>query len=110
MGEGDEEYLEENPYSQPLPLGEEHNEDDHEHESDPHIWTSAENARIIARKIMDKLVETSPENKEYFEANLKNFEDELDNILVSFRAETDLKSPNYFLIFHDAYNYLFQEI
>ncbi|MDR2639829.1 MAG: zinc ABC transporter substrate-binding protein [Candidatus Peribacteria bacterium] len=48
------------------------------------MWSSPENARIIAEKITTKLAEISPENREYFEANLKKFNDELDSILSEF--------------------------
>jgi ABC-type Zn uptake system ZnuABC Zn-binding protein ZnuA len=51
-----------------------------------------------------------PQQKEYFQNNLKNFENELDTILAIFTAKTELEKVNSFIIFHDAYNYLFEEL
>jgi ABC-type Zn uptake system ZnuABC Zn-binding protein ZnuA len=51
-----------------------------------------------------------PKQKEYFQSNLENFENELDTILAFFRTKTEGKNISSFIIFHDAYNYLFDEL
>jgi zinc transport system substrate-binding protein len=91
-------------------------EDEHEyeweeeyHEQDPHIWTSPINAKIIAEKIAVKLGEILPEQKEFLQNNLENFRDEIDETLDVFKVETEWKNPHYFIVFHDAYNYLLQQ-
>ncbi len=91
----------------------EHDEEVHgwdEYEKDPHIWTSSENAILIATKIKNKLSEISPENKEYFETNLKKFSDELNKIKKDFLEDFSWKKQKEFIIFHDSYNYLFKEL
>lgn len=80
------------------------------HSTDPHIWGSAKNASIIANKILNELVKISPENKVYFEENLKSFKNELDLAKKSFEDKIKGKKENNFIVFHDAYNYLFKEL
>ncbi|MDR2411136.1 MAG: metal ABC transporter substrate-binding protein [Candidatus Peribacteria bacterium] len=53
------------------------------------MWTSPTNAKVIAKKISDKLSELLPEQKEYFQNNLENFESELDTILAFFITKTE---------------------
>ena len=86
----------------------EHNNDNHS--LDPHIWTSSENAKIIAKNILDELVKISPENKEYFEDNYKEFVKELDLLKAEFLENKKDKKEGSFIVFHDAYNYLFDEL
>lgn len=44
----------------------------------PHYWLNPLNGKIIARNICNGLEKISPENKAYFEANLKTFNDQID--------------------------------
>ncbi|MDA7494852.1 metal ABC transporter substrate-binding protein, partial [Candidatus Gracilibacteria bacterium] len=94
----------------------EHHEDedeDHEdegHEDDTHVWTSSVNALIIAINITEKLTELSPENKTYFEGNYLKFENELTEIKQGFLDRTTTKTQKEFIVFHDAYNYFFDEL
>lgn len=92
---------------------EEDHEEEHEHdehESDPHVWTSAFNALVIAKNIENKLIELNPENKDIFETNYKNFETELSSVKQSFFDSILDKTQDEFVVFHDAYNYLFNEL
>lgn len=88
----------------------EHHDDEDNHSIDAHIWTSSENAIIIANKIADKLSELMPENKDYFLENLANFSAELNNIKTEFLEKNSEKNQKEFIVFHDAYNYLFEEL
>lgn len=83
---------------------------DHKYENDPHIWTSAENALIIAKNIENKLIKLYPENKDYFENNYKNLENELLSEKQNFLDNITGKTQSEFIVFHDAYNYLFKEL
>lgn len=80
------------------------------HSLDPHFWASSENAVLIAEKIKNKLVEINPENKEYFEENFENFREELGLIKNDFIQLHSWKNIKEFIVFHDAYNYLFKEL
>jgi zinc/manganese transport system substrate-binding protein len=44
----------------------------------PHYWLDPLNGKIIARNICNGLSRISPENKTFFEANLKSFNDQID--------------------------------
>lgn len=94
-----------------------HEEDEHdEHEKDedhgldPHLWQSAENAYLISKNILDELVKLSPQNKEYFEANFEEFNKELSAVKSDFLENSKDKELSNFIVFHDAYNYLFKEL
>ncbi|MDD3793533.1 MAG: metal ABC transporter substrate-binding protein [Candidatus Gracilibacteria bacterium] len=91
-----------------------HEEDEHHedeaHSVDPHIWNGTKNAIIIAEKITKKLSEISPENKEYFENNLNNLKIELETVKNDFLTKINGKEQSEFIIFHDAYNYLFLDL
>ena len=80
--------------------GDEHDhghDHDHEETSDPHIWLDFDNAKIMCENIAEALIKVSPENREYFESNLRAYEEELDALDESFR-ET-LKNQTKALVF-----------
>lgn len=52
----------------------------------PHYWLDPLNGKIIARNICNGLEKISPENKAFFEANLKAFDDQIDLKLKSWNA------------------------
>lgn len=89
---------------------EEENHTEETHSVDPHIWNGAKNAIIIAEKITTKLSELSPDNKSYFENNLASLKDELEKVKNDFLIKTNGKNQSEFIIFHDAYNYLFDDL
>jgi len=89
---------------------EKHTDEEKNHSVDPHIWTSSSNALIMAEKIKDKLSEISPENKEYFENNLNSLKTELESAKNDFLNIVKDKNQSEFIIFHDAYNYLFIDL
>ncbi len=53
---------------------------------DEHVWTSTENARLIANEICAKLSECQPENKENFEDINKAFQDKLTSLDEDFQS------------------------
>ncbi len=74
--------------------------------TDPHIWTSPENVKIIARNIYDALVKRDPSNKSYYKQNYEKF--------ISLISETDSKIKNIlskkpkgtkFMVFHPSWGY-----
>jgi ABC-type Zn uptake system ZnuABC Zn-binding protein ZnuA len=89
---------------------EEKHDDHEEHSTDPHIWGNSENAYIIANHILKELVKLSPENSDYFNTNFASFKKELDLAKTKFKENTKNKKENNFIVFHDAYNYLFKEM
>lgn len=63
--------------------GDEADEDhDHEHEEekDEHVWLSLRNAKALCSEFAVALEKVSPENKDAYEANLKAYEDKLNEL------------------------------
>jgi len=52
----------------------------------PHYWLDPLNGKVIARNICDGLEKISPENKTFFEANLKIFDDQIDLKIKTWSA------------------------
>ena len=83
------------------------NEDTHENEStDPHIWTSPDNVKIIAQNIYRALIKADPSNESYYKQNYETF-------LVQIK-ETDSKIKSIlsnkakgtkFMVFHPSWGY-----
>ena len=87
---------------------EKHTEDHHdEHSSlDPHIWTSPDNVKIIAKNILKDLIKIDENNKEYYEENYEIFIDSLNDTDVKIREI--LKGTTRgakFMVFHPAWGY-----
>jgi len=86
------------------------NEDAHENEStDPHIWTSPDNVKIIAENIYKALTEADPSNESYYKQNYETF--------LTHIEETDSKIKNIlsskpkgtkFMVFHPSWAYFAQ--
>ncbi len=76
------------------------------HSTDPHIWTSPENVKIIAKHIYDALSKADPANDNYYKQNYEKF--------ISLIAETDSKIKSIlsnkpkgtrFMVFHPSWGY-----
>ena len=63
--------------------------EEHEHESveyDEHVWTSPQNAILIAEKISETLVEIDPENADIYSDNTSMFVSELEALDAEFSS------------------------
>ena len=89
----------------PICPEEEHHEHDHHghsHETDPHIWLSPENAKVMADNICKELCIIYPQYNEQFQKNLLDLHTRLD-ALQTYGEETlnSLKSRE-LVTFHDG--------
>lgn len=89
-----------------------HDEKEHEHHhdhgksgKDPHVWFSMSITKYVAKKILDKLVELYPTDKDIFEKNYENliskidsFENESREILMNLGSKS-------FIIYHPSLSY-----
>lgn len=89
-----------------------HDEKEHEHHhdhgksgNDPHVWFSMSITKYVAKKILDKLVELYPTDKDIFEKNYENliskidsFENESREILMNLGSKS-------FIIYHPSLSY-----
>ena len=88
--------------------GHHHDGDDHhahDHEQDPHIWLSTENAAVMASNICDQLCNTYPQYQSLFRENLTALQQKLID-LQSYGDEQLQQLRNRELItFHDGFAY-----
>lgn len=84
-------------------------EEEHHHDHDgldPHVWTSPENAKVLAKNILRALVKADKANEVYYVANyekllskIKKTDKEIKDILK------DTPKGAHFMIFHPAWGY-----
>jgi|WetSurMetagenome_2_1015567.scaffolds.fasta_scaffold112579_2 zinc transport system substrate-binding protein len=73
--------------------------------TDPHIWTSPENVKIISRTICSQLSASYPDQKVNFEKNLKLFISKIDTLDNHIRRILTDSLKTSFMIFHPALGY-----
>lgn len=56
----------------------------HNHEYDPHIWTSLENAEIMVSDITDALCGLDPDNTDYYRERENQYKEELNELISQF--------------------------
>lgn len=78
---------------------------EHRHGTDPHIWTSPNNVKIISRTICNTMSEKYPEKASEFEANLHIFISRIDQLDNSIRSVLTDSLNNAFMIFHPSLGY-----
>lgn len=86
---------------------EHHHNHSHHHEksADPHSWTSVKNAKVIARNMLEAVLEVDSANTDYYRKNYENLIAQLDSLdcyaserLISHRGEA-------FLVWHPSLSY-----
>jgi zinc transport system substrate-binding protein len=75
------------------------------HGSDPHIWMSTINARIIARNIHKELLLLFPGEKEYLKAKFDLFSHSLDSLHQAISGKLEGIENRTFMIYHPALTY-----
>ena len=86
-----------------------HGEESHEghhHESDPHIWLSPENAKMMAQNICDGLCAQYPAYDEVFSSNLTVLLADLDALQAYGETQLADLSCRELITFHDGFSYL----
>ena len=82
-----------------------HGHDGHHHESDPHIWLSPENAKVMARNICIGLTEQYPQYAAVFSANLDALLEKLDDLQIYGETQLSGLSCRELITFHDGFAY-----
>ena len=75
------------------------------HQADPHVWTSPENMKIIARNICMALCQADTANAVLFRTGLQQTLTAIEQIADSIRHLTDSIHQRAFLIYHPALTY-----
>jgi zinc transport system substrate-binding protein len=87
-------------------MGEEEEHHGHSHGgTDPHIWMSVINAKVIAANIYKELVLLFPADKEAMKQRFQTFNHELDSLHRSVSARLKEVENRNFLIYHPALSY-----
>lgn len=85
----------------------------HEYDSkeikDPHIWLSPKLVKIQAENIYNAVLSIDPENKEFYENNLKKFLSDLDELSKKISAAFSGIKKKEFMVFHPAWGYFADE-
>lgn len=95
----------------PLNLGEQLDKSkltmEDENTYDPHVWFNTEFWGIQAKAVAEKLASIQPENKEFFEGNLKDYLKELEEATayVKNRIVEIPEGSRYLITAHDAFGY-----
>ncbi len=71
----------------------------------PHYWLDPLNGKIIARNICNGLEKISPENKDYFEANLKTFDAQIDAKIKVWTAAMEGFKGAKIIAYHNEWCY-----
>lgn len=90
--------------------GEEGQEASHAHgEADPHVWSSVENARIIAGNVVDALVSADPEHGGYYRERGRVLQARLDSLAGVWHQRVAPKAGAAFVVWHPALSYFARE-
>jgi zinc transport system substrate-binding protein len=84
--------------------------DDHdEEEIDPHIWTSPEIAKTIARRIAEELSEIDAQNADDYQSNLDGLLGQIEQLQNEINEDLGDINNRKFLVFHPAWGYFARE-
>lgn len=78
-------------------------------EMDPHIWTSPENVKIIARSIAAELAGIDKPNEKFYQSNLDAFLSDIERLQADITGMLDNLDSRRFLVFHPAWGYFARE-
>ncbi len=80
----------------------------HSHDSDPHIWLSPENAKIMAENICLGLCSKYPQHADTFQANLEILTSQLEELQQYGEEALSQLSCRELITFHDGFAYFAQ--
>jgi len=73
--------------------------------SDPHVWVSPKNAKIMVENIYQTLIQTDPENKDYYTENRDEYLKELDELDKNITQTLSGKNNTKIMVYHPAWAY-----
>jgi len=73
--------------------------------SDPHVWVSPQNAKIMVENIYQTLIKTDPENKDYYTKNRDEYLKELDELDKNITQTLSGKNNTKIMVYHPAWAY-----
>jgi len=73
--------------------------------SDPHVWVSPRNAKVMVENIYQSLVQADPENKDYYTKNRDEYLKELDELDKNITQRLSGKNNTKIMVYHPAWAY-----
>jgi zinc transport system substrate-binding protein len=73
--------------------------------SDPHVWVSPRNAKVMVENIYQSLVQADPENKDYYTKNRDEYLKELDELDKNITQTLSGKNNTKIMVYHPAWAY-----
>jgi zinc transport system substrate-binding protein len=73
--------------------------------SDPHVWVSPRNAKVMVENIYQSLVQTDPGNKDYYTKNRDEYLQELDELDKNITQTLSGKNNTKIMVYHPAWAY-----
>lgn len=74
--------------------------------SDPHVWVSPRNAKVMVENIYQSLVQADPNNKDYYTKNRDEYLKELDELDKNITQRLSGKNNTKIMVYHPAWAYL----
>lgn len=72
---------------------------------DPHVWSSARNAKVIARTMYEEILKIDPDNKAFYEQNYNTLLGELDGLDAYAVEKLSGKTGRAFVVWHPSLSY-----
>ncbi len=73
--------------------------------SDPHVWVSPRNAKIMVQNIYQSLVEADPQNKDYYTKNRDEYFKQLDELDNNITQTLSGKTNTKIMVYHPSWGY-----
>lgn len=83
-----------------------HAQEAHSHENDPHIWLSPTNAKTMAYNICTGLTAAYPQYELIFNTNLSKLDNEFDSLISYADKQLADLSTRKIITFHDGFSYM----
>lgn len=77
--------------------------------SDPHVWTSPKNVKLIAQTIYQALADTDPKNLSTYQTNLDAFLLDINDLEAEIQSALSSNRSNKFIVFHPSWGYFAQD-
>lgn len=77
--------------------------------NNPHYWLSPKNAKIITKNILDELIRSYPQHKNYFTNNRNKLIDSLSTIDSTLTEILSHKNDRTLLVYHPAWTYFTEQ-
>jgi len=78
---------------------------EHENNSDPHVWVSPKNAKIMVENIYQGIIKLDPDNIAYYTKNKDNYLKQLDELNNNITDSLKNKENSQIIVYHPSWAY-----